>query len=111
MRQWGTDKHATQGEQVADKEMCVDQVVKQCCATDGVEPQYIKDEILPPFFKHFWNQRMALDRRNYRQVSPHPDESGSVVRCLPVNHTVVVDTKLCLLYSQIEKETKFACLV
>jgi hypothetical protein len=44
------------------------QVVKQCCATDGVEPQYIKDEILPPFFKHFWNQRMALDRRNYRQV-------------------------------------------
>ena len=51
------------------KEVCVDQVVKQCCATDGVEPQYIKDEILPPFFKHFWNQRMALDRRNYRQVS------------------------------------------
>ena len=44
------------------------QVVKQCCATDGVEPQYIKDDILPPFFKHFWNQRMALDRRNYRQV-------------------------------------------
>ena len=44
------------------------QVVKQCCATDGVEPQYIKDNILPPFFKHFWNQRMALDRRNYRQV-------------------------------------------
>jgi hypothetical protein len=34
-----------------------------------VEPQYIKDEILPPFFKHFWNQRMALDRRNYRQVA------------------------------------------
>ena len=43
-------------------------MVKQCCATDGVEPQYIKDDILPPFFKHFWNQRMALDRRNYRQV-------------------------------------------
>ena len=42
--------------------------MKQCCATDGVEPQYIKDDILPPFFKHFWNQRMALDRRNYRQV-------------------------------------------
>lgn len=44
------------------------QVVKQCCATDGVEPQYIKDEILPHFFRHFWNHRMALDRRNYRQV-------------------------------------------
>jgi hypothetical protein len=43
--------------------------VKQCCGTDGVEAQYIKDEILPHFFKHFWNHRMALDRRNYRQVS------------------------------------------
>lgn len=56
--------------QSPDEEMkkIVLKVVKQCCATDGVEPQYIKDEILPAFFKHFWNQRMALDRRNYRQV-------------------------------------------
>jgi len=56
--------------QSPDEEMkkIVLKVVKQCCATDGVEPQYIKDEVLPPFFKHFWNQRMALDRRNYRQV-------------------------------------------
>ena len=56
--------------QSPDEEMkkIVLKVVKQCCATDGVEPQYIKDEILPPFFKHFWNQRMAVERRNYRQV-------------------------------------------
>jgi len=56
--------------QSPDEEMkkIVLKVVKQCCATDGVEPQYIKDEVLPSFFKHFWNQRMALDRRNYRQV-------------------------------------------
>lgn len=47
----------------------VSQVVKQCCGTDGVEANYIKTEILPPFFKHFWQHRMALDRRNYRQVS------------------------------------------
>ena len=44
------------------------QVVKQCCATDGVEEEYIRDEVLPSFFKHFWQHRMALDRRNYRQV-------------------------------------------
>lgn len=44
------------------------QVVKQCCMTDGVEPQYIKEEILPHFFRHFWNHRMALDRRNFKQV-------------------------------------------
>jgi splicing factor 3B subunit 1 len=43
-------------------------VVKQCCATDGVEPSYIKEEILPEYFKNFWNQRMALDKRNYRQL-------------------------------------------
>jgi splicing factor 3B subunit 1 len=43
-------------------------VVKQCCGTDGVESQYIKDEILPRIFKHFWNHGMALDCRNYRQV-------------------------------------------
>jgi len=36
--------------------------------TDGVEPHYIKEEILAHFFKHFWNHRMALDRRNFRQV-------------------------------------------
>lgn len=48
--------------------ICLFKVVKQCCGTDGVESQYIKDEILPHFFKHFWNHRMALDRRNYRQL-------------------------------------------
>lgn len=47
----------------------ISQVVKQCCSTDGVEPTYIREDILPDFFKHFWTHRMALDRRNYRQVS------------------------------------------
>ena len=31
-------------------------------ATDGVEPAYVKEEVLPEFFKHFWVRRMALDR-------------------------------------------------
>lgn len=44
------------------------QVVKQCVATDGVEGDYIKTEILPEFFRNFWVRRMALDRRNYRQL-------------------------------------------
>ncbi|XP_071812328.1 splicing factor 3B subunit 1-like isoform X2 [Apostichopus japonicus] len=56
--------------QSPDEEMkkIVLKVVKQCCATDGVEAQYIRDEVLPSFFKHFWQHRMALDRRNYRQL-------------------------------------------
>ena len=37
-------------------------------ATEGVTPAYIKQDILPEFFKAFWVRRMALDRRNYRQV-------------------------------------------
>jgi len=53
-----------------DEEMkkIVLKVVKQCIATEGVEPQYIRQEILPDFFRHFWIRRMALDKRNYKQV-------------------------------------------
>lgn len=43
-------------------------VVKQCVATDGVEPAYVKEEILPEYFRAFWVRRMALDRRNHKQV-------------------------------------------
>ncbi len=53
-----------------DEEMkkVVLRVVQQCASTDGVEPKYLKTEVLPPFFKHFWVRRMALDRRSYRAV-------------------------------------------
>lgn len=56
--------------QSADEEMkkIVLKVVKQCAATDGVTGQFLKEEMLPEFFKNFWVRRMALDRRNYRQV-------------------------------------------
>ncbi|CAO1625577.1 unnamed protein product [Jaminaea pallidilutea] len=56
--------------QSADEEMkkIVLKVVKQCAMTDGVTGQFLKEEMLPDFFKHFWVRRMALDRRNYRQV-------------------------------------------
>jgi splicing factor 3B subunit 1 len=55
--------------QLSDEEMkkIVLKVVKQCAATEGVTPAYIKQDILPEFFKVFWVRRMALDRRNYRQ--------------------------------------------
>lgn len=44
------------------------QVVKQCAGTEGVMPAYVRQEILPDFFKNFWVRRMASDRRNYKQV-------------------------------------------
>lgn len=47
---------------------CSSQVVQQCVGTEGVEPEYIKTEVLPEFFRCFWQRRMALDRRNYRAL-------------------------------------------
>jgi splicing factor 3B subunit 1 len=44
------------------------QVVAQCTGTEGVMPTYIRQEILPDFFKAFWVRRMALDRRNYNEL-------------------------------------------
>lgn len=56
--------------QSPDEEMkkIVLKVVKQCAATVGVESSYLRQEILPDFFKHYWVRRMALDRRNYKQL-------------------------------------------
>ncbi|KAI8913712.1 armadillo-type protein [Entophlyctis helioformis] len=53
-----------------DEEMkkIVLKVVKQCVGTEGVDPTYIKEEILPEYFRNFWVRRMALDRRNYKQL-------------------------------------------
>jgi len=56
--------------QTSDEEMkkIVLKVVRQCAATEGVTPQYIKHDIPPEFFKPFWVRRMAFDMRNHRQV-------------------------------------------
>ncbi|KAI9828776.1 MAG: hypothetical protein M1832_001881 [Thelocarpon impressellum] len=53
-----------------DEEMkkVVLKVVSQCAGTDGVTAGYLKDQVLNEFFKSFWVRRMALDKRNYRQV-------------------------------------------
>lgn len=53
-----------------DEEMkkVVLKVVSQCAQTDGVTAQYLKEHVLQDFFKSFWVRRMALDKRNYRQV-------------------------------------------
>ncbi|CAJ0942594.1 unnamed protein product, partial [Mesorhabditis belari] len=78
-----------------DEEMkkIVLKVVKQCCATDGVERGYIRDEILGPFFKAFWNHRMAMDRRNYRQLVDTTVEIAQKVGCAEMIARVVDDLK------------------
>ncbi|XP_076361961.1 splicing factor 3b subunit 1 isoform X2 [Tachypleus tridentatus] len=81
--------------QSPDEEMkkIVLKVVKQCCGTDGVEPQYIKEEVLPHFFKHFWNHRMALDRRNYRQLVDTTVEIANKVGAAEIINRIVDDLK------------------
>ncbi|KAF3902097.1 hypothetical protein ABW21_db0202395 [Orbilia brochopaga] len=53
-----------------DEEMkkVVLKVVSQCASTEGVTAASLKEDVLPEFFKCFWIRRMALDKRNYRQV-------------------------------------------
>ncbi|KAL3314758.1 Splicing factor 3B subunit 1 [Cichlidogyrus casuarinus] len=81
--------------QSPDEEMkkIVLKVVKQCCGTEGVEADYIRSEILPPFFHHFWNQRMALDRRNYRQLVDTTVEIAGKVGATEIIARVVDDLK------------------
>ena len=57
-------------------------VVKQCVGTDGVDAEYIRTEVIPEFFKHFWVRRMALDRRNYKQLVETTVELANKV-CFP----------------------------
>ncbi|CAJ0582767.1 unnamed protein product, partial [Mesorhabditis spiculigera] len=78
-----------------DEEMkkIVLKVVKQCCSTDGVEANYIREEILGPFFKFFWNYRMAMDRRNHRQLVDTTVEIAQKVGCAEIVSRIVDDLK------------------
>mmetsp|Transcript_16124 Transcript_16124/g.34852 ORF Transcript_16124/g.34852 Transcript_16124/m.34852 type:complete len:1255 (+) Transcript_16124:60-3824(+) len=78
-----------------DEEMkkIVLKVVKQCVATEGVEPGYIREDILPPFFRNFWVVRMALDRRNYRQLVDTTVEIANKVGGADIIGRIVEDLK------------------
>lgn len=81
--------------QTADEEMkkIVLKVVKQCVATDGVAPDYVRNEILPEYFRCFWVRRMALDRRNYRQLVDTTVELANKVGVTEIVSRVVDDLK------------------
>mmetsp|Transcript_7474 Transcript_7474/g.12384 ORF Transcript_7474/g.12384 Transcript_7474/m.12384 type:complete len:933 (+) Transcript_7474:2-2800(+) len=81
--------------QSPDEEMksYVLKVVKQCVATDGVEPSYVKEAILPEFFRCFWVRRMAMDRKNYKQVVETTVELANKVGASEVVGRIVDDLK------------------
>ena len=78
-----------------DEEMrkIVLRVVKQCVTTDGVEASYIKEQIIPEFFKNFWTRRMALERRNYKLVVETTVAIGEQVGCGEIVSRIVEDLK------------------
>jgi splicing factor 3B subunit 1 len=43
-------------------------VTKQCVSVEGVEPTYVRAEILDDFFSNFWRRKSVLERKNYKQV-------------------------------------------
>eukprot|EP00735_Rhodelphis_limneticus_P001151 TRINITY_DN11719_c0_g1::TRINITY_DN11719_c0_g1_i1::g.17490::m.17490 TRINITY_DN11719_c0_g1::TRINITY_DN11719_c0_g1_i1::g.17490 ORF type:complete len:843 (+),score=305.54,sp/O75533/SF3B1_HUMAN/81.19/0.0,HEAT_2/PF13646.1/0.0025,HEAT_2/PF13646.1/1.1,HEAT_2/PF13646.1/9.7e+03,HEAT_2/PF13646.1/45,HEAT_2/PF13646.1/1.2e+02,HEAT_2/PF13646.1/0.55,HEAT_2/PF13646.1/0.013,HEAT_2/PF13646.1/63,HEAT/PF02985.17/1.4e+02,HEAT/PF02985.17/9.6e+02,HEAT/PF02985.17/0.00087,HEAT/PF02985.17/2.1e+03,HEAT/PF02985.17/0.61,HEAT len=81
--------------QSPDEEMkkIVLKVVKQCVATDGVEAPYVREEILPEFFRNFWVRRMALDRRNYKHVVETTEELANKVGGAEIIARIVEDLK------------------
>lgn len=56
--------------QTPDEEMkkIILKVLKQCISTEGIEANYVRSEIITDYFKYFWTRRMALDRKNYKQL-------------------------------------------
>ncbi|XP_048334089.2 uncharacterized protein LOC125423547 [Ziziphus jujuba] len=81
--------------QSPDQEMkkIVLKVVKQCVSTEGVEPDYIRNNILPEFFRNFWVRRMALDRRNYKQLVETTVEMANRVGVADIVSRIVEDLK------------------
>lgn len=78
-----------------DEEMkkVVLKVISQCVSVDGVTASYVKENILPDFFKCFWVRRMALDRRNYRQVVETTVDLGQKVGVSEILDRIVRNLK------------------
>ncbi|KAI3379503.1 hypothetical protein SNEBB_009203 [Seison nebaliae] len=68
-------------------------VVKQCCATDGVDADYIRKEILPSLFRHFWTSRLANEKKNLRQVIETTVEIAGKVGGAGIVQRIVDDLK------------------
>ena len=78
-----------------DEEMkkVVLKVVSQCASTDGVTAAYLKENVLQDFFKSFWVRRMALDKRNYRQVVETTVDLGQQVGVSEIVERIVNNLK------------------
>lgn len=51
-------------------------VLKQIISCNGIEPSYIRKEILDDYFRCFWTRRMAAEKINYKQLIETTTEIG-----------------------------------
>ena len=81
--------------QSPDEEMkkVVLKVVSQCANGNGVTAGYLKETVLDDFFKSFWVRRMALDKRNYKQVVETTVDLGQKVGVGEIVERVVGNLK------------------
>ena len=76
-----------------DMKKIVMKVIKQCVGTVGVEASYVKETIMPPFFEHFWNRAMSIDKKNAKQLIETTVEIASKVGGAEIIQRVVNDLK------------------
>lgn len=43
-------------------------VVKQCICAEGIGAEYVREKIIPGFFRHLWSGRLAYDKKNTKQL-------------------------------------------
>jgi splicing factor 3B subunit 1 len=81
--------------QSPDEEMkkVVLKVISQCSSTNGVTAAYLKEKVMEEYFRSFWQRRMALDRRNYRQVVDTTVDIGNKVGASEIVQHIVNNLK------------------
>eukprot|EP00756_Hemistasia_phaeocysticola_P014988 Hpha_TRINITY_DN15377_c2_g8::TRINITY_DN15377_c2_g8_i1::g.88475::m.88475/K12828/SF3B1, SAP155; splicing factor 3B subunit 1 len=68
-------------------------VIRQCVSTEGVERDYVRQSVMPHFFKNFWVKRMALDRRTAKELVDTTKEIAEKVGAADVVERIVEDLK------------------
>jgi len=81
--------------QSPDEEMkkTVLKVLSQIAHAEGVDGKFLGLHVMNDFFRSFWVRRMALDKRNYRQVVETTVDLGQKVGCSVVIGRIVTNLK------------------
>ena len=68
-------------------------VVKQWVSTDGVDVQYVREEIIPEFFRWFWTRKSPSLIKNYKQLIETTVEIATKVGGAEIMRKIVDDLK------------------